>query len=110
MAVCHSAVTDVHKKTKGNLLRSKANIEIKLIHSTAELIYKASSPDEEALCRAAKDNGIIFLNRSNQAITIQVGGKSKSFMSVHVLFSENDHFLHRSLISISSTVPYGIYL
>jgi magnesium-transporting ATPase (P-type) len=40
----------------------------------AELIYKASSPDEEALCRAAKDNGIVFIARSTQSITVQVNG------------------------------------
>lgn len=40
-----------------------------------ELIYKASSPDEEALCRAAKDNGVVFSSRSNQGITIQVEGR-----------------------------------
>lgn len=55
VAVCHSAVTDIHRKTK-------------------ELIYKASSPDEEALCRAAKDNGIVFISRSTQSITVQVNG------------------------------------
>jgi magnesium-transporting ATPase (P-type) len=40
----------------------------------SELIYKASSPDEEALCRAAKDNGIVFISRSTQSITVQVNG------------------------------------
>lgn len=60
MAVCHSAVTDHDKKTK-------------------ELIYKASSPDEEALCRAAKDHGAIFLSRSNQGITVQIGDQQLVF-------------------------------
>lgn len=49
-------------------------IIVKFNLKNAELMYKASSPDEEALCRAAKDNGIVFLSRSNQSVTVQVGG------------------------------------
>ncbi len=44
------------------------------VSCVSELIYKASSPDEEALCRAAKDNGIVFISRSTQSITVQVNG------------------------------------
>jgi hypothetical protein len=38
--------------------------------------YKASSPDEEALCRAARDNGFVFVKRAPQALTVEENGNS----------------------------------
>eukprot|EP01087_Luapelamoeba_hula_P011161 TRINITY_DN3003_c0_g1_i1.p1 TRINITY_DN3003_c0_g1~~TRINITY_DN3003_c0_g1_i1.p1 ORF type:complete len:1289 (-),score=252.87 TRINITY_DN3003_c0_g1_i1:164-4030(-) len=52
MALAHSAVTD--KKKSG------------------ELIYKASSPDEEALCKAAHQFGYSFISRTSGGVTLNI--------------------------------------
>lgn len=40
-------------------------------------MYKASSPDEEALCKAAHDHGISFLSRTSKGITIKYEATGK---------------------------------
>eukprot|EP01122_Echinamoeba_exundans_P017726 TRINITY_DN965_c0_g1_i1.p1 TRINITY_DN965_c0_g1~~TRINITY_DN965_c0_g1_i1.p1 ORF type:complete len:918 (-),score=99.81 TRINITY_DN965_c0_g1_i1:823-3576(-) len=46
---------------------------------TDAVIYKAASPDEEALCNGARTNGVIFLGREGTRLNVDVLGQPKVF-------------------------------
>lgn len=46
----------------------------------SDLMYKASSPDEEALCKAAHDHGISFLSRTSKGIAIRFEATGKEVL------------------------------
>ena len=74
MALAQSAVTDQHKKTGGSYQISPYLLVLCLIlflFLFLALIYKASSPDEEALCHAASAHGLTFLSRSSKGVTVR---------------------------------------
>lgn len=50
-----------------------------------EVNYKAESPDESALVAAARDVGFPFLNRTNNAIDIEVMGQPERYIPLRVL-------------------------
>ncbi|KAL6070245.1 Phospholipid-transporting ATPase [Balamuthia mandrillaris] len=60
MAITHSAVTDIDKKT-------------------GALLYKASSPDEEALCKGATANGVTFLSRKSNQTIVDIDGEKVTY-------------------------------
>jgi len=51
LALCHSVIPEV---------------------DNGELVYRASSPDEEALVKAAKEVGVVFKARTHSHIVIEV--------------------------------------
>lgn len=61
LAVCHSVQAEVDKET-GEVSD-----------------YKAASPDEEALCKGARDNGYIYLGRAQNTLSIRVKGEEVDF-------------------------------
>lgn len=50
------------------------------------LLYKAASPDEEALCRGASDNKFIFMARDSGGVRLSIGGED---MDIEVQFRIN---------------------
>jgi len=56
LALCHSVVPD---KPEGS----------------DELVYKAASPDEEALCRGARENHFVFLHRDSGGVILMIDQK-----------------------------------
>lgn len=61
LAVCHSVQAEVDKETG----------------EVAE--YKAASPDEEALCKGARDNGYVYLGRAQNTLSIRVKGQEVDY-------------------------------
>ena len=59
LSICQSAVPDTDKKGK--------------------LVYKAQSPDEEALCDGARANGYTFTTRTQTQIIVNIQGEDQSF-------------------------------
>ena len=53
LAVCHSVQAETNEKT-------------------GELEYKAASPDEEALCKGAKENGFVYLDRIQNVMKLKI--------------------------------------
>jgi phospholipid-transporting ATPase len=66
MAVCHTVVPQVN-------------------HTTHEIQYLASSPDEAALVKAAKDMEHVFTTRTPEYVVIDVMGVLKKFQVLSVL-------------------------
>jgi len=60
MALCNSVQTDVDEKT-------------------LEITYKAASPDEEALCKAAKKNGFVFKGRHGNFLLVDILGEEHKY-------------------------------
>jgi len=72
-----------------------------------EGVYKSASPDEEALCRAAKKNGFEFKGRERNRIKLTVFGEEEP----HELLIENEFTSHRRRMSVIVRTPGGkIYL
>lgn len=61
LAVCHSVQADVDKET-GEVSD-----------------YKAASPDEEALCKGARDNGYVYLGRLQNTLSLRVKGEEVDY-------------------------------
>ncbi len=67
LALCHSVVTASDPKNPENL------------------IYKAQSPDEEALVTTAKNVGISYLGKTRDIIQLSIQGEKKSFKILETL-------------------------
>ena len=50
-----------------------------------EIIYKAQSPDEAALCDGARKNGFAFTTRTQTEVTVDVRGEKQTFQVLNVL-------------------------
>lgn len=61
LAVCHSVQAEVDKET-GDVSD-----------------YKAASPDEEALCKGARDNGYVYLGRAQNTLSIRIKGEEVDY-------------------------------
>jgi magnesium-transporting ATPase (P-type) len=58
--------------------------------TTDAIIYKAASPDEEALCNGARTNGFVFLGRDGAQLNVEVLGQRKTFeLLVEMEFSSD---------------------
>ncbi|KAJ6242785.1 putative phospholipid-transporting atpase [Anaeramoeba flamelloides] len=55
------------------------------IENYSEIQYQASSPDEEALVKAARDLGYTFLERTPKSITIDIEGKKMIYEVLNIL-------------------------
>jgi len=69
LAVCHTVLADKPEPKEQPFL----------------LDYKAESPDEAALVGAARDAGFPFINKSNNAIDIEVMGQAERYIPLRVL-------------------------
>lgn len=49
------------------------------------IMYKAESPDEEALVAAARDVGFVFLKRTNHLVEVQLLGSTETYEPLQVL-------------------------
>uniref|UniRef100_A0AAY4AKP9 Phospholipid-transporting ATPase n=1 Tax=Denticeps clupeoides TaxID=299321 RepID=A0AAY4AKP9_9TELE len=68
-----------------------------------QIIYQASSPDEGALVKGAKNLGFVFAARTPHSVIIEARGKEKSFELLNVLeFSSN-----RKRMSVVVRTPDG---
>eukprot|EP00668_Euglena_longa_P034865 GGOE01044759.1.p1 GENE.GGOE01044759.1~~GGOE01044759.1.p1 ORF type:complete len:1221 (-),score=464.12 GGOE01044759.1:614-4276(-) len=67
LALCHSVISQPRDGDEGDSEAWRPD----------NLIYQASSPDEEALVCGAKGMGFTFLRRSYKQVTIQVDGESE---------------------------------
>jgi len=47
------------------------------------LVYKAQSPDEEALCDGARKNGYTFTGRTQTHVTVNIRGEDRDFELLH---------------------------
>jgi len=50
-----------------------------------EVVYRASSPDESALVKAAKSLGVVFEARTPKSVVINVNGKREEYEVLHLL-------------------------
>ena len=102
LALCHSVVPD---------------------DSGEELVYKAASPDEEALVRGASDNGFVFLHRDSAGVDLEVDGNRERvevsdififsfffffffFFIFHIYFFHYPPFISPLTIQPSSPPPF----
>ncbi|XP_078475030.1 phospholipid-transporting ATPase IA-like isoform X1 [Lampetra fluviatilis] len=82
MAVCHTVIPE---------------------RSEGSIIYQATSPDESALVRAAKEMGFTFCGRTPDSIIIDALGKEETYKLLNVLeFSSN-----RKRMSVIVRTPSG---
>ena len=70
-----------------------------------EIVYKAQSPDEEALCDGAKNNGYTFTARTQTDITVHVRGEDRVFDVLH----EIEFSSKRARMSVIARHPDGSY-
>uniref|UniRef100_A0A8C6TSW4 Phospholipid-transporting ATPase n=1 Tax=Neogobius melanostomus TaxID=47308 RepID=A0A8C6TSW4_9GOBI len=70
---------------------------------TLDMVYQAASPDEGALVTAARNFGYVFLNRTQDTITIQEGDKENSYEMLALLDFNSD----RKRMSIILRFPDG---
>uniref|UniRef100_A0A8C6TUS4 Phospholipid-transporting ATPase n=1 Tax=Neogobius melanostomus TaxID=47308 RepID=A0A8C6TUS4_9GOBI len=68
-----------------------------------DMVYQAASPDEGALVTAARNFGYVFLNRTQDTITIQEGDKENSYEMLALLDFNSD----RKRMSIILRFPDG---
>lgn len=68
-----------------------------------EMIYKAASPDEEALVKAAAQNDYVFLRRGNDGICIRAQGKEE----IYPLLAELEFSSDRRRMSVVIDTPDG---
>eukprot|EP01125_Pyxidicula_operculata_P011070 TRINITY_DN3616_c0_g1_i1.p1 TRINITY_DN3616_c0_g1~~TRINITY_DN3616_c0_g1_i1.p1 ORF type:complete len:1085 (-),score=233.00 TRINITY_DN3616_c0_g1_i1:119-3373(-) len=84
LALAHSCQTDKDKET-------------------GELVYKSASPDEEALCEAARVNGFVFKGREGKYILTDILGKEEMFE----LLVEMEFTSDRRRMSVIVKTPKG---
>uniref|UniRef100_A0A8C4NEX2 Phospholipid-transporting ATPase n=1 Tax=Eptatretus burgeri TaxID=7764 RepID=A0A8C4NEX2_EPTBU len=82
MAVCHTVIPE---------------------QADGEIIYQATSPDEAALVKAARDLGFVFVARMPDAITIDALGKQEKYEVLNVLEFSSD----RKRMSVIVRTPLG---
>jgi len=70
-----------------------------------ELIYKAQSPDEEALCSGARSNGYKFTTRAQTEVTVEVRGQNQVFELLHEIPFSSD----RARMTVIVRHPDGTY-
>jgi len=68
-----------------------------------KIVYKSASPDEEALCDAARENGYVFLGRQARDIHMEIRGKKKSYQ----LLVEMEFTSGRRRMSVIVKTPRG---
>eukprot|EP01104_Vermistella_antarctica_P005938 TRINITY_DN16684_c0_g1_i1.p1 TRINITY_DN16684_c0_g1~~TRINITY_DN16684_c0_g1_i1.p1 ORF type:complete len:1126 (+),score=362.88 TRINITY_DN16684_c0_g1_i1:248-3625(+) len=83
LALCHSVVTDTD--------------------DDGRIVYKAASPDEEALCDAARANGHEMVSRTTRTITIREHGEEKVYDVLAVMEFTSD----RRRMSVVVRSPEG---
>ncbi|XP_052278042.1 probable phospholipid-transporting ATPase IA isoform X3 [Dreissena polymorpha] len=84
MAVCHTVVPERNKED-------------------GTIAYQASSPDEAALVKGAKQMGFVFSTRTPDAVTIDVFGKQERYEILNVLEFTSD----RKRMSVVVRTPEG---
>jgi magnesium-transporting ATPase (P-type) len=84
LGLCHSVQVD-HDKTTG------------------EILYKAASPDEEALCKGAAHNGFVFKGREGGTMILEVLGKEVRYE----LLCEMEFTSDRRRMSVIIRAPDG---
>ncbi|ORX90477.1 phospholipid-translocating P-type ATPase [Basidiobolus meristosporus CBS 931.73] len=72
LAVCHTVIIEKPEAEEN-------------LNPSDELMYRAESPDENALVSAARDLGFTFLSRNKDSITIDVLGEEVTFQLLQVL-------------------------
>jgi phospholipid-transporting ATPase len=55
------------------------------VEDSQSLVYRASSPDEEALVKAARDLGVVFKARTPKSIIIEVDGAEEEYELLNLL-------------------------
>lgn len=66
-----------------------------------KIVYKSASPDEEALCNAARQNGYVFVGRKGPNIILNVRGREK----VYQLLTEIEFSSERRRMSMIVRTP-----
>lgn len=85
LAVCHTVIPEVDEDDPGNI------------------VYQASSPDEAALVKGAKDLGFLFHTRRPKSVTIAVDGQDYEYEILNV----NEFNSTRKRMSIVVRAPNG---
>ncbi|CAF1120882.1 unnamed protein product [Adineta ricciae] len=55
-----------------------------------EIIYQAQSPDDDALVSASRAFGFMFLDRTQNSITVRFGDREETYDLLHILDFDND--------------------
>jgi phospholipid-transporting ATPase len=71
--------------------------------AAGENVYQGSSPDEVALCNAAKDNDFVILKKTNDGVVLKVLDQSKVYKLLHVLEFSSE----RRRMSVIVRTPKG---
>jgi phospholipid-translocating ATPase len=85
LAVCHSVLIAKDRKNVDS-----PSPEFSQESPETQLQYRAQSPDEAALVKAAKDVGITFVSRETDTITIDVFGQLETYQVLQVLEFNSD--------------------
>ncbi|CAF0855884.1 unnamed protein product [Adineta ricciae] len=55
-----------------------------------EIVYQAQSPDDDALVSASRAFGFMFLDRTQNSITVRFGDREETYDLLHILDFDND--------------------
>jgi phospholipid-translocating ATPase len=69
----------------------------------AGILYNAQSPDEEALCKAARECGFELRSRVGSTVTVRIGGKDTPYEILAVQEFTNS----RARMSVVVRLPNG---
>jgi phospholipid-transporting ATPase len=86
-----------------NILGLCHSVQVDPDKTTGELVYKAASPDEEALCKGAAHNGFVFKGREGGVIVLDVLGKETRYD----LLCEMEFTSDRRRMSVIVRAPDG---
>ncbi|KAJ3184415.1 hypothetical protein HDU85_001720 [Gaertneriomyces sp. JEL0708] len=80
LALCHTVLPPKH-----NIQTESATSSQDMNTPTANIIYSAQSPDEQALVTGAKDCGVTFLDRVQDVVVLDVYGKIMKWRVLNIL-------------------------
>ncbi|KAI9001934.1 hypothetical protein BC832DRAFT_533113, partial [Gaertneriomyces semiglobifer] len=80
LALCHTVLPPKH-----NIATQPATGSQEMDTTTANIIYSAQSPDEQALVTGAKDCGVTFLDRVQDVVVLDVYGKIMKWRVLNIL-------------------------
>lgn len=79
------------------------SVQVDVDQTTGDVLYKAASPDEEALCYGARQNGFTFLGRERSTLSAVVLGDQRKYE----LLSEMEFSSDRRRMSVILRVEDG---
>eukprot|EP00960_Hanusia_phi_P043813 756272-Hanusia_phi.AAC.5 len=85
LALCNTVAT-----VKGDSSNLAVGEDRELVFEKDDVVYEASSPDEEALVSSARDLGFPLLNRSTDTISIRVRGQTEMYRILRELEFTSD--------------------